>query len=110
MSALQPLHVYRKLLRSAGAAFKGDTFMLAAAQREIRSKFEEARGVANTEQQQQMLAEGSEAADFIRTSIVQAAMNDRGAYEMTIGEEQIGGLVEEITPDMKLPRERKKKA
>ena len=42
--------------------------------------FQEARGVTNAEQQQQMLAEGSEAADFIRTSIVQAAMNDRGAF------------------------------
>lgn len=36
--------------------------------------------MTNAEQQQQMLAEGSEAADFIRTSIVQAAMNDRGAF------------------------------
>ncbi len=36
--------------------------------------------MTNPDQQQQMLAEGSEAADFIRTSIVQAAMNDRGAF------------------------------
>lgn len=30
------------------------------------------------------------------------------AAEMTIGEDHVGGLVEEVTPDMKLPRERKK--
>lgn len=114
------------------AVFKGDAFMLAAAQHEIRSKFEAsaspcakrarnlpspqqlccrpgrsfnlrihwgawtlaprtsasphrhcvqgARSVADPAQQQQMLAEGSEAADFLRTSIVQAATNERGAF------------------------------
>lgn len=31
-------------------------------------------------QRQQLLQEGSEAADFIRTSIVQAASNERGAF------------------------------
>lgn len=37
--------------------------------------------MADPAQRQQMLAEGSEAADFIRTSIVQAALNEeRGAY------------------------------
>lgn len=41
---------------------------------------QESRDVSNQEQQQQLMAEGSEAADFIRTSIVQAAMNDRGTY------------------------------
>lgn len=29
--------------------------------------------------------------------------------EMKIGEDHLGGLVEEVTPDMKLPKERKKK-
>lgn len=46
---------------------------------------QEARGVADAEQQQQMLSEGSEAADFLRTSIVQAAMNDRGSYGARLG-------------------------
>lgn len=34
------LNVYRGLLRSASAAFKGDATMLSAAQQEIRAKFE----------------------------------------------------------------------
>ena len=138
------------------------------------------RSVSDAEQQQQLLAEGSEAADFISSSIVQAVANDRGSYgafacqaagpcssgpspllqwlgmpccpqrsacrerhswqatcwllaaplpasptpphqqpvpallpppaaEMTIVGEHLGGLVEEVTPDMKLPRERKTK-
>ena len=92
--------------------------MLAAAQQEIRSKFEvgsraqgysaaaaaaaaaaacrppltrcwarccfasvqTSRSVSNAEQQQQLLAEGSEAAEFISSSIVQAVANDRGSY------------------------------
>ena len=41
-----------------------------------------ARAVADPEQQQQMLEEGDQAADFIRTSIVQAGLNERGAYGM----------------------------
>ncbi|EFN51348.1 hypothetical protein CHLNCDRAFT_141064 [Chlorella variabilis] len=103
------LNVYRGLLRSASAAFKGDATMLSAAQQEIRAKFEESRHVSDPAQRQQLLQEGSEAADFIRTSIVQAASNERGAFEMKIGEDHLGGLVEEVTPDMKLPKERKKK-
>ncbi|KAL4420310.1 hypothetical protein ABPG77_010215 [Micractinium sp. CCAP 211/92] len=109
MSAPQPLAVYRKLLRSVAAAFKNDTMMLSAAQQEIRSKFEGSRGVSDPEQLQQMLSEGSEAADFIRGGIVQATMNERGAYKMAIQEQHLGGVVEEITPDMQLPRERRKK-
>ena len=46
---------------------------------------QEARGVVDAQQQQQMLAEGSETADFIRTSIVQASMNERGAYGAAAG-------------------------
>jgi hypothetical protein len=106
--------------RPLPAAFKNDGFMLAAAQQEIRSKFEvgshpvdslplpplpqlppplppppltrcwpcwcfaqpvqTSRSVTDAEQQQQLLAEGSEAADFISSSIVQAVANDRGSY------------------------------
>lgn len=92
--------------------------MLAAAQAEIRGKFEvrqrwprasfclalrrrspapplassrtadcfwslmaqEARAVSDPEQREQLLAEGIETADFIRSSIVQAAANERGAF------------------------------
>lgn len=105
----QALAVYRNLLRSVAAAFKNDGMMLSAAQQEIRSKFETSRGVSDAQQVQEMLAEGNEAAEFIRSSIVQATMNERGAYEMAIQEQHLGGVVEEVTPDMKLPRERKKK-
>lgn len=38
------------------------------------------RGVSDAQQVQEMLAEGNEAAEFIRSSIVQATMNERGAY------------------------------
>lgn len=41
--SLQAIHVYRQLLRSSAAAFRNDTFMLQAAQAEIRSKFEVGR-------------------------------------------------------------------
>jgi hypothetical protein len=114
------------------------------------------RSVSDAQQQQQLLAEGREAAEFIRSSIVQAATNERGVLgthscwccvtllclragglsvcarllsrcsmgsgirdwqclclpvaEMKIEEAQVGGLVEEVTPDMKLPRVRQKPA
>lgn len=44
------------------------------------SRVQGSRGVSDPEQLQQMLSEGSEAADFIRGGIVQATMNERGAY------------------------------
>lgn len=109
MSALQPITVYRQLLRSAATAFKGDAAMLAAARQEIRGQFEASRQVADPQQQQQMLAEGLEAAEFIRTQIVQAAVNDRGNYEMAISPEHQGSLVEPVQPGMKLPREKRRK-
>lgn len=41
---------------------------------------QEARGVSDPGQREQLLAEGCETADFIRSSIVQAAANERGAF------------------------------
>ena len=62
------------------------------------------RAVSDAEQRQQLLAEAAEVAAFLRTSVVQAAVNERGHYEVAISEEHTGALVEQVTPDMKLPR------
>lgn len=82
--------------------------MLQAAQAEIRSKFEESRAVSDAAAQHDLLEEARQAGEFIRSSIVQAACTDRGTYEIKVGEEHVGGVIEEVTPGMKLPRPKKK--
>ena len=67
------------------------------------------RGVSDAQERQQLLAEAGEVAEFLRTQVVQAAVNERGHYEVAIAEEHTGALVEQVTPDMKLPREPKAK-
>lgn len=54
-------------------------------------------------------AEAAEAADFIGSYVVQAALNDRGNYTMTVQPEHTGALAEPVEPGMKLPREKKGK-
>ena len=46
------------------------------------SRLQESRAVIDPAQQRELLEEGSQAADFIRTSVVQAATNERGTYGM----------------------------
>lgn len=82
--------------------------MLTAARQEIRSKFEASKAVTDRQQLQQLLDEATEAASFIKTTIVQAKINDRGNYEMTVQPWQAGGVAEPVS-EAKLPRERKPK-
>jgi len=50
---------------------------------------------------------GSETAEFIKTSIVQAKVNNKGNFEMKLTNEHAGANLEPITTDMKLPRVKK---
>lgn len=54
------------------------------ARREIRSKFQASAAEQDHGRLKQLLGEGREAADFIRTFVVQAKLNKRGNYEMKV--------------------------
>ncbi|CAN1340429.1 hypothetical protein LINPERPRIM_LOCUS38835 [Linum perenne] len=58
--------------------------MLNASAIEIRKKFDENRLVTSETDIKRLLDEAREASDFIATMIVQAKLNERGGYGMTI--------------------------
>jgi len=71
---------YRLLLRTVATTFKGDDLTLLAAKKEIRQKFEDNRDNSGTE----LVSEAYDAAEFIKTHVVQAEMNEEGNYSMKI--------------------------
>lgn len=83
------------------AAFRGDTVTLNASRTELRARFDESRaslssaGVQQQEQIDQALADAAEAADFLRTFVVQAKLNERGNYEMKLEPHHADAVAEE---------------
>ncbi|KAK9831574.1 hypothetical protein WJX74_000763 [Apatococcus lobatus] len=92
---LPQLAAYRVLLRSITAAFKGDAFMLQQSRREVRHKYQEAAGLTDPAEVQKKVAEAKEAADFIRTNVVQAQLNERGNFAMQVEEHHADSTAEE---------------
>mmetsp|Transcript_22651 Transcript_22651/g.70347 ORF Transcript_22651/g.70347 Transcript_22651/m.70347 type:complete len:113 (-) Transcript_22651:79-417(-) len=98
------LRMYRELLRSSRAAFKGDQVMVAGARDQIREKFQERRGETDSEAIKGMLQEGKETADFLRSYVVQGVLNERGNYEMKLESHHAEGAdkihAEEALPEV----------
>jgi len=76
-------------------AFKGDAHALAASRAELRSKFAEGAAVADPADVARRVADAREAADFLRTYVVQAALNERGNYRMTVQPHQADTVADE---------------
>ncbi|KAL3146600.1 hypothetical protein ABBQ32_000835 [Trebouxia sp. C0010 RCD-2024] len=94
-TGLSGLSVYRLCLRSVQQSFKGDHFMLQSSRKELRSKFEANRLVSDTTAVKKLLAEGEEAASFIKTFVVQAKLNERGNFEMKVEPHHANATAEE---------------
>jgi hypothetical protein len=73
--------------------------MIAAAKSEIRSHIEKSRGVQDESQVQELQAQGREAAEFLRTSIMQSSPNERGNWQVELNQEHAGRVVEPIGPE-----------
>lgn len=96
--------------------------MIAAAKSEIRSHIEvsvihglttrrtvgllnfvdflqKSRGVQDESQVQELQAQGREAAEFLRTSIMQSSPNERGNWQVELNQEHAGRVVEPISPE-----------
>lgn len=95
--------------------------MIAAAKAEIRSHIEvsytrshndengcllnfvdflqKSRGVQDESQVQELQAQGREAAEFLRTSIMQSSPNERGNWQVELNQEHAGRVVEPISPE-----------
>lgn len=78
-------------------AFRGDTVTLTASRKELRARFDESRLSSLGTQQEidQALADAAEAADFLRTFVVQAKLNERGNYEMKLEPHHADAVAEE---------------
>ncbi|KAF2315426.1 hypothetical protein GH714_039199 [Hevea brasiliensis] len=90
----EALIAYRALLRATRKSFAGDSVMLNASASEVRKKFEENRHVTSQTEIQRLLEEASEVSNFISTMIVQAKLNERGGYEVKLGQDHAGETLE----------------
>lgn len=77
------------------SAFRGDAHALAASRAELRSKFDEGASASDPADAAARVADAREAADFLRTYVVQAALNERGNYRMTVQPHQADTVAEE---------------
>mmetsp|Transcript_5556 Transcript_5556/g.10896 ORF Transcript_5556/g.10896 Transcript_5556/m.10896 type:complete len:115 (-) Transcript_5556:347-691(-) len=108
-TAAETRSVYRGLLRSVQQVFRGDLEMLTAARQEIRDRLEERRNVHDEEEVSRLQAEGREAAEFLKTSIMQAMPNEKGHIAVDLEGEHANCVVEPIVPGMELPSGKKKR-
>lgn len=101
--------VYRGLLRSVQLAFKGDLEMITAAKYEIRSRIENSKDVHDESELIKLQEDGREAAEFLKTSIMQLGSNPDGHLTVELDEKHAGGVIEPIVPGMDLPKDTGKK-
>ena len=60
---------------------------------------QKSRGVQDEAQVQELQAQGREAAEFLRTSIMQSSPNERGNWQAELNQEHAGRVVEPIGPE-----------
>lgn len=70
---------------------------------------QESRNLKDATEVEKLQCEGREAASFLKTSIVQAAPNEKGNLDIELSKEHAGTVVEPIAPGMDLPKEKGKK-
>ncbi len=87
MSAVRVRAAYRAVLRAQRVAFRDDLEMIRASQTAARAEFD--KGVVSFASgdpdydMEKGLETAHEAAQFFRTNIVQAPLNERGNYEVS---------------------------
>ncbi|GMH33374.1 hypothetical protein BSKO_01208 [Bryopsis sp. KO-2023] len=94
-----PLAAYRHLLRVVRNVFKGDEAMLSGAYSELRSRFEASRADSDPGVVKKKLEEASEAADFIRSFVVQCHVNEKGTVRVKPEKHQVESMQDEITEE-----------
>jgi hypothetical protein len=74
---------YRSLLRAQQGLFAGDGRALVAARAQTRAEFNKQRALADPARAATLVQDALDTAAFMRQSVVQTAMNDRGNFELT---------------------------
>lgn len=81
--------------------------MVTAAKQEVRARIEDSKNITDKDEISKLHEEGREAAEFLKTSIMQLAPNPDGHLTVELDERHAGGVVEPIVPGMDLPKEGK---
>jgi complex III assembly factor LYRM7 len=76
----EALSLFRSLLRTQRKCFKGDTDMLAAVAKQIRSEFDIHKNVEDADELDKLLLKAQEGVEYMQVNIVQAKLNERGNY------------------------------
>lgn len=76
----EALSLFRSLLRTQRKCFKGDTDMLAAVAKQIRSEFDIHKNVEDADELDKLLLKAREGVEYMQVNIVQAKLNERGNY------------------------------
>jgi complex III assembly factor LYRM7 len=105
ISSSDPRSVYRSLLKSIQLAFKGDIEMVTAARQEVWHRMECCKNLEDEVELAKLHDEGREAAEFLKTSIMQLASNTDGHLTVKWNEKHAGGVVEPIVSGMDLPKD-----
>ncbi|CAI7914561.1 unnamed protein product [Closterium sp. NIES-53] len=74
------LSAYRTLLRAIRKSFPGDQHANSAGRAEVRGHFEGNRGEADERRLAELERDARDAAEMLRTMVVQARLNDRGNF------------------------------
>ncbi|CAI5483605.1 unnamed protein product [Closterium sp. Yama58-4] len=80
------LSAYRTLLRAIRKSFPGDQHAQSAGRAEVRGHFEGNRGEADERRLAELERDARDAAEMLRTMVVQARLNERGNYGESLGE------------------------
>jgi len=91
---------YRRLLRSAGRVFKGDTFALAQARLSLREEFKKNSGVSDADALKELYQGIDEVDEMLRFNIVQGKLNkDKATFEVKLSSEEHKVTIEEAQKD-----------
>jgi len=78
---------YRVLLRAQQKLFRGDIVALTSAREQTRAEFQKQAGETDPDRVAMLVADAVDTAQFMRSNVVQAQLNERGNYEMSVDPE-----------------------
>jgi len=85
---------FRRLIRSARVVFQADKFAQVQAREQLKSEFRKHRMVSDPAELGQLLRGIDEVDEMLRFNIVQGKRNDRGNFEVKLGEAEHQATIE----------------
>ena len=95
-----PLAGFRRLMRSAKLAFKGDAFALNQASLQLKDEFRKNAEVSDKNDLDDLYKGISEVDEMLRFNIVQGQMNEKGNYDVDLASREEHQVVLESGKDL----------